>query len=579
MTTTSGTLDAHRPRNGEATRLLLDVPSKSPALGFPERATALSEIVIASDARFAVGIFGGWGSGKTTLMHAIEGEIVEGAPGQAITVWFNAWRYEKEEHLIVPLLDTVREALVKWSDAERARQPQAAALARRTARTVGRVMTSVLAGTSLRVGLPGAVDFSFDANKALEAARASRRVPEERVPRSPYHASFRALSDAFEAFAGADTGRRIVVFVDDLDRCLPERALDVLESMKLFFDLEGFVFVVGLDREIVQEVVESKYRRREGVEGGRERLTGEEYVKKIFQLPFPLAPVPLGDLPEFLEAAYEEAGLPPAQRDELRNVVAPHLEHLVGAGGVNPREVKRYVNAYTLQTKVDPTLDPASLLTAQTIAFRSDWDAVENALLEYGKLFTDACRERTDGINQNALSDLDPELISIPDEFLEYVEIGKPGRALLDTHELDRYIAGGETSGSARDTQLVTAVRELGETRRELRNASARRALAPAELQSVSGRMSVVEGAVAGRSSLLGRLVAEDYLEFQQRASTLQTRLPLPPDAGWDVIAADVEGLEEVARRAAKRLLRLYRFAEVPVGPEMAAKSSSAVPP
>jgi predicted KAP-like P-loop ATPase len=39
---------------------------------------------------------------------------------------------------------------------------------------------------------------------------------------------------------------KIVIFVDDLDRCLPDNALDVIESMKLFFDLPGFVFVVGL---------------------------------------------------------------------------------------------------------------------------------------------------------------------------------------------------------------------------------------------------------------------------------------------------------------------------------------------
>jgi hypothetical protein len=148
---------------------------------------------------------------------------------------------------------------------------------------------------------------SFDANKALERARIGERIAEERVPRSPYHASFRALSDAFESFAGGDSGRRIVVFVDDLDRCLPERALDVLESMKLFFDLDGFVFVVGLDREIVQEVVETKYRRRETADGGTGgvRFSGEEYVKKIFQLPIPLAPVPLAELHTFLEAAYE----------------------------------------------------------------------------------------------------------------------------------------------------------------------------------------------------------------------------------------------------------------------------------
>ncbi|MGH3037778.1 MAG: P-loop NTPase fold protein, partial [Gaiellaceae bacterium] len=132
MTTTSGTRDARRPRSSEATRLLLDVPSKTPALGFPERARALAEIVIASDPRFAVGIFGGWGSGKTTLMEAIEEAIIGSKPDHAIAVWFNAWRYEKETHLIVPLLDTVREALLKWSDAQAKKQPREAVLARRT---------------------------------------------------------------------------------------------------------------------------------------------------------------------------------------------------------------------------------------------------------------------------------------------------------------------------------------------------------------------------------------------------------------------------------------------------------------
>src|SRR5206468_10942273 len=115
-------------------------------------------------------------------------------------------------------------------------------------KTIGRVMRSLVAGSLVRLGVPGAIDLSFDANKALAAAEQSVRADAEaRVPRSSYHASFRALQAAFEEFAGPDTDRRIVVFVDDLDRCLPESALQVLESMKLFFDLDGFVFVVGLD--------------------------------------------------------------------------------------------------------------------------------------------------------------------------------------------------------------------------------------------------------------------------------------------------------------------------------------------
>jgi predicted KAP-like P-loop ATPase len=123
------------PPAAGANRLLLDVPAAAPALRFPERAQALAEIVMDSDPRFAIGIFGGWGSGKTTLMETIKQLIVADRPGRAVPVWFNAWRYEKEEHLIVPLLATVREALLRWSETQARQQPREAVLARKTART------------------------------------------------------------------------------------------------------------------------------------------------------------------------------------------------------------------------------------------------------------------------------------------------------------------------------------------------------------------------------------------------------------------------------------------------------------
>jgi predicted KAP-like P-loop ATPase len=94
-------------------QILLDVPSRQPALDFDLYAVALKEIIEASNARFAIGILGGWGSGKTTLMQAIESQLNS---DEIVTVRFSAWRYEKEEHLIVPLLDTLREALVEWAE-------------------------------------------------------------------------------------------------------------------------------------------------------------------------------------------------------------------------------------------------------------------------------------------------------------------------------------------------------------------------------------------------------------------------------------------------------------------------------
>jgi predicted KAP-like P-loop ATPase len=314
-------------------RILLDEPARRPALGFDEYARAFAAITRQSDPRFAVGIFGDWGSGKTTLMQAIERELL--AEEQVVTLWFNAWRYEREEHLIVPLLDTLREVLVAWAKRPnidrdlRDRAMEAAA-------TVARAAGALLSGLSITAGIPGGPGLMLDVDRT-KAGWEQRQEAAARQPRSLYHASFRALQDSLAEFV--DHGRqRIVVFIDDLDRCLPTSALEVLESMKLFFDLEGFVFVVGLDREVVQRAIETKYRPLEA--GAVDSpVKGSEYIKKIFQLPFSLPPISVRQVDEFLRSL--DGGLSARQREDLWERVRPHLDYVITEAGVNPREIKR----------------------------------------------------------------------------------------------------------------------------------------------------------------------------------------------------------------------------------------------
>src|SRR5437667_12679628 len=121
--------------------------------------------------------------------------------------------------------------------------------------------------------------------------------------------------------------------------------------MKLFFDLEGFVFVVGLDQAVVERIIDIKYRTEAGtgdsIDEGTYQIRGADYIKKIFQLPYAVAPVAITQLNEFLTAVYSEAQLSPDQEKELRTVVGPHLRFLVTESGVNQRTLKRYPNAYT----------------------------------------------------------------------------------------------------------------------------------------------------------------------------------------------------------------------------------------
>jgi len=53
---------------------------------------------------------------------------------------------------------------------------------------------------------------------------------------------------------------RIAVFVDDLDRCLPEKAVELLESIKLFLDLEGYLFIIGVDKGVITKGISYHYR-------------------------------------------------------------------------------------------------------------------------------------------------------------------------------------------------------------------------------------------------------------------------------------------------------------------------------
>lgn len=261
---------------------------------------------------------------------------------EIVTVDFNAWRFEREPQLLVPLLDTIREKLA--DRAQRLAKPaegsvEQARSSRRKAQQlqeiagrIGKIVWALGTGLSASAGIPGAVTVSYDMQHALEALTALSPDQQESVlagqsltPRSLYVAAFRELEAAVDDLrkAGVD---RIVVFVDDLDRCLPGNALEVLESIKLFFDLDGFIFVVGLDKSVIDRAITAKFTPVPPADGGEpapapgdpvsSRL-GEEYAKKIFQVPYTLPAMLPRQLDELLRSMYESAEI---QGDQLANL-------------------------------------------------------------------------------------------------------------------------------------------------------------------------------------------------------------------------------------------------------------------
>jgi KAP family P-loop domain len=295
------------------------------------------------------------------------------------------------------------------------------------------------------------------------------------------------------------------------------------------------------------------------------RITGEDYIKKIFQLPYSLAPVSFEQLNEFLQVTYDEAELSTDQRTELDTIVRPHLRFVVRDSSVNPREMKRYINSYILLTRINPGLDKNAVLTLQTIAFRDDWQEVRDAILEYGGAFIDAVKRRVLERQTSALQDLDPDLARIPDGFIDYMTRQVPGHTLLVGGEIDQYIYTGKAVRSVRNPQLLDAIRKIADVRRALREDTLD---VPAMVQK---KVSVANGAVTSLTpGLQQELLAQEFDELKTALSRLSA--PTEPE---DVatIRTSVEALTQTIRN---RLLAVYRAGDVAGPPTAPTASSSA---
>jgi hypothetical protein len=430
-------------------KILLDNPSGQPGLKFESYAAALRDIIELSEPQFSVGIFGGWGSGKTTLMRTIEKRLDE----KTVTVWFNAWRYEKEEHLIIPLLDTLRDALVTWAEvaaANPAIDPSFRDRAIKAASTITKAARAIFAGLAVKAKLP-LIEVSLDANKAVAEWRQSGTeadLKDAESPQSAYHASFKALEDSLTEFTQHGK-QRIVVFIDDLDRCLPANALQVLESMKLFFDLEGFVFVTGLDQKVIEAAINWNYRFADSSEvstAGPPPINGTDYIKKLFQVPFNLPSVSPSQLDDYLTAIFPSGGERDKERDSLMGRVRPHLDALVEGSEVNPREIKRYINSYILQKLVQPDLDDDVTLVLQTIAFKPGWSMAYQVFRSKPDAFTEAAKRQLGG-EDSALQNLDTRLEGLPESFFQYIGSAGGHKLLnLDPPQLEEQVRSFEVT-------------------------------------------------------------------------------------------------------------------------------------
>lgn len=286
--------------------------------GFRSHVQAIHKAVAAAEPLpLTVGVFGSWGTGKSSFL-GMWRDVFQSEGTH--TIWFNPWKYDRKVEVWAALLHTILGEM---------EQPEGL---RDKASRLARAATWL----SLRAGLGHAASLATGGvlnaqhlGEMLDSITASDSHEYRQISRFEY--DFR---DAVEEFV--EPGGRLVVFVDDLDRCTPDAAVTVLESLKLFLGQSQCVFILALDVDVLAAVATNKFGQ--ALQGApEEAISGMAYLEKIVQLPFFLPAVSFPVLRSALAQYVGELGDNEAFWDLIQ----------LGLGS-NPRRVKRFINVLNL---------------------------------------------------------------------------------------------------------------------------------------------------------------------------------------------------------------------------------------
>ncbi len=315
-----------------------------------------------------IAVYGDWGVGKTSGMRWLKQQLEEWSDLDAAarnghkkvrTVWFDPWKYQTREDVWRGL---IAEVILHSIDLEKASLATVTNAVKRFGLFLGRSFVNVVASAKLKVGakeIGGQVDLDLQSLKTI--------VDDYHATNRPEKAYLNDFEQTFQDWVRQALGNdeRMVLFIDDLDRCLPNVTLEVLEALKLYLNIPKLMFVVGLDRSVVDAVVREHYSKH-GVNPDK----ASQYLDKIFQVEIDVAPSQqqlktfiharvqtlnsvtggewetcLGQATTQIQNARTAGGEEAIAGLDVRAIIEAKIERLCRD---NPREVKRLLNS-TLQ--------------------------------------------------------------------------------------------------------------------------------------------------------------------------------------------------------------------------------------
>lgn len=317
------------------------------------RAMAGLVVQMVTDAKgkaLSIGISGGWGVGKSSMLKLVEDEFRTSGADQTVFLTFNAWLYQGHDDAKAALMEEISRVLQEYAKdnetlLEKVKEFASRVRWFRVARIVGEVGASIALGVPV-AGIASGIGSVIGhlANTGLsrenvgEGAGLVRQYadegrsllkPKEETQTPPQ--MIHGLRTHFEALL-KELDITLVVFVDDLDRCLPQTVIGTLEAMRLFLFMDRTAFVIAADDKMIKEAVRIHFA---GSRLDDDLVTS--YFDKLIQVPLRVPPLGVNEVRAYLMLLFlENSGIDDAIKVDVCKKVNDRLAESWKGESVSP---------------------------------------------------------------------------------------------------------------------------------------------------------------------------------------------------------------------------------------------------
>jgi hypothetical protein len=280
--------------------ILSDNETKIDMLNNKAISRTVAEVIRDCDDRpISIGVHGDWGAGKSSILAMVEDELLskEDADNAVVCIRFNGWKHQGFEDAKIALMSAIVSELAK----NRTFSDKAKSALKKLWKNINWLSVAKAAGSavfSVATGLPpiGLLNNLLDSLKGTVADKEKVNTTIDSIGEyltnskvfedNSLSKEFSEFQSSFETLLSESKIKKLVVLIDDLDRCLPKVTIETLEAVRLFMFTKSTAFVIAADEAMIEYAVSNHFPNVSKEESNNDSSYSQRYLEKLIQVPF-----------------------------------------------------------------------------------------------------------------------------------------------------------------------------------------------------------------------------------------------------------------------------------------------------